>query len=97
MENIKIQLAAREETGKAANGRLRREGKLPVVVYGPGVEKTILGSVSTKQAEGYLTGDFKSKKFDLTLPEGTVKTCRIQSATKNFSNDKLLHIDFYAE
>lgn len=97
MENIKVVLTAREETGKEANGRLRREGKLPVVVYGPGVEHNVIAAVERKAAEGFLQGEFKDRKFDVTLPCGTVKTCAIKSATKNFSNDQLLHIDFYAE
>lgn len=97
MEKMKLTLTARELTGKEANGRLRRDGFLPVVVYGPGVKENVNAALSTKVAEGFLSGDFKSMKFDVTLPDGSEKTCVIKSATKNFSNDRLLHIDFYAE
>lgn len=97
MENIKVTLTAREETGKEANGRLRREGKLPVVVYGPGVENNVVASMEMKLAESMLQGDFKDCKYDVTLPCGTVKTCTIKSASKNYSKDTLLHVDFYAE
>lgn len=94
-ENVKVILEAREHTGKEESGRLRREGWLPVVVYGPGVGENVLAKTRTKAAEAYLTGDFKSASFDVTLPCGTVKTCTIKSASMNHSNDQLLHIDFY--
>ncbi|EEX47738.1 MULTISPECIES: 50S ribosomal protein L25 [Jonquetella] len=94
-ENVKIILEARNETGKEVCGRLRRQGCLPVVVYGPGMKEPLLAKTDAKAAEAYLVGDFKSCQYDVTLPCGTVKTCSIKSAAKNHGTDQLLHIDFY--
>lgn len=95
-EVIKIVVEAREETGKEACGRMRREGSTPVVIYGPKIAENLLGKVNTKSMMPYLTAeDCKAFTFDLECPCGSVKRCVIKSATKNFSNDEILHIDFY--
>lgn len=95
-EAVNIVLESREGTGSAYCGRLRKEGYLPAVVYGPAIDGAISVKVSTKAMLPYLMSDeVKSTVFAAKLPNGEVKNCVIKSATKNYAKDLLLHIDFY--
>lgn len=95
-EAVQIVLENREETGSANCGRLRKEGYLPAVVYGPALDKSLAVKVETKTMLPYLmSDDVKKIVFTAKLPNGEVKNCVIKSATKNYATDQLLHIDFY--
>ncbi|MGI6075335.1 MAG: 50S ribosomal protein L25 [Pyramidobacter sp.] len=95
-EAIQIVLENREEKGSASCGRLRKEGYLPAVVYGPALKETLNVKVETKAMLPYLmSNDVKTFVFAAKLPSGEVKNCVIKSATKNYATDQLLHIDFY--
>jgi large subunit ribosomal protein L25 len=37
---IELEVAKRTESGKGASGRLRREGRVPAIIYGYQVEPT---------------------------------------------------------
>ncbi|MDY3869065.1 MAG: 50S ribosomal protein L25 [Pyramidobacter sp.] len=95
-EAISIVLESREGKGKEYCGRLRKEGYLPAVIYGPAMDQTYSVKVATKSMLPYLMSkDVKNFVFAATLPCGAVKNCVIKSATKNYATDELLHIDFY--
>ena len=95
-EAVQIVLENREGSGSAYWGRLRKEGFLPAVVYGPALEQTYSVKVETKTMLPYLmSDDVKKTVFAAKLPNGEVKNCVIKSATKNYATDRLLHIDFY--
>lgn len=95
-ETVSIVLEARDGKGSGYCGRLRKEGYLPGIVYGPAIEKNIDVKIKTRTMIPYLSSpDYKKIVFAATLPNGDVKNCVIKSATKNFATDQLLHIDFY--
>lgn len=95
-EAVQIVLENRDGTGSAYCGRLRKEGYLPAVVYGPALDKSLSVKVETKTMLPYLmSDDVKKIVFTAKLPNGEIKNCVIKSATKNYATDQLLHIDFY--
>lgn len=95
-EAISIVLENREGSGSAYCGRLRKAGFIPAIVYGPAIEENLNVKVNTKSMLPYLmSDDVKNFVFAAKLPNGEIKNCVIKSATKNYTTDTLLHIDFY--
>lgn len=95
-EIVSLVLEAREGTGSAYCGRLRKAGYLPCVVYGPAVEEPMNLKVATKSVLPLLSGDVvKGAEVQITLPCGCTKKAVVKSATKNYATDTLLHMDFY--
>src|SRR3990170_3646268 len=60
MEQVEIKGNAREGSGKGPSGRMRREGFVPAVLYGPGVKENVNLKFSEKEGEQARTVLFKS-------------------------------------
>ncbi len=56
METKALNIQLRNETGKGISRQLRREGRLPGVVYGKGIEPTAI-SLDQRELEKLLVGD----------------------------------------
>ena len=42
---VTLVMESRTKTGKGENGRIRRAGYVPCVIYGPEIQENILGKV----------------------------------------------------
>ena len=78
------------------NGALRREGKLPGVVYGPGYESTIQVQVEQREFERFYM------KLGLNLPftlkwEGGSANVIIREVQTDHLGVKPIHVDFLAQ
>ncbi len=94
-ERVTLVMEPREETGKGANGRLRRKGYTPCIFYGPQMEKSIQGKLKTRDVERILaTGRWESMRLNVTLPDGTEEMCIIREVQVNPLTDCPLHVDF---
>lgn len=90
MERFKLKLEARETQLKP--NQLRRAGKVPGTLYGPGAEST---SVQVCQKEfSRLPGAAFSQIVDLETAEGTIKAL-IRTVQRKAVNHELLNIEFY--
>lgn len=98
-ENAKLKAALRDETGKGAARRLRREGRIPAVVYGRGEETRSL-TVDAHDFEMLV----KEHALDTTLVElsieaegkkkaSTVKTLVVEVQSHPY-RPEVLHVDF---
>lgn len=96
-ENAKLKATLREETGKSAARRLRREGRIPAVVYGHGEETRSL-SVDAHEFQMLV----KRHSLDTTLVElaidgakkgGPVKTL-VSEVQAHPYRPEVLHVDF---
>jgi large subunit ribosomal protein L25 len=97
-ENATLKAAVREETGKGAMRRLRREGRIPAVIYGHGEETRSL-SVDAHDFEMLV----KNHSLDTTLVELTiegesrkgapVRTLVAEVQTHPYK-PQVLHVDF---
>lgn len=90
-ELVTLSATKREEFGKGAARRLRREGKLPAVVYGAGreVEHLVL---DTHEVYLAIKG---TKKTQLNLDiAGTVTLVQVQEVQVDPVRRVLEHIDF---
>ena len=93
-ERVTLVMEPREKTGKGENGRLRRAGYVPCILYGPELEKTVQGKLKMKDVERILAGRWESQRFTVTLPDGEQEMCLIREAQVNPLTDQPLHIDF---
>ena len=95
METTTLQAEVRETRGKGPARRLRMEGKLPAVVYGPGVEPTPL-TVDPIALRRALEGP-KGRNMIFVLPFGGKETlAMVKDLMVEPVGRALLHADFYA-
>ena len=89
---IKLTAQTRTTNTKGVKSRLRREGRIPAVVYGRNFNNVLL-SVNHKELIGLLKKGKESSVFDLEINEEThsavvkeVQTCIVTG--------KIIHVDF---
>lgn len=97
MDIIKLNATPRSQTGKGAARTLRREGRIPAVLYGASIETQPL-SVNIQELERM----FNSPKFtrgliNLAVDNGgtSQQTVMIKEFQRDPVKDHYLHIDFY--
>lgn len=94
MDKLELEVSRREITGKKVRF-IRREGKTPANIYGPGIEPMPV-QVDTKKLEQVLV---KAGETDLiTLKMQGLKShpkVLVREVQKRPITDELLHIDFY--
>lgn len=97
MRNVfKIALEGREETGKSVCRKLRGEGFIPVVFYGPGVEGALSAKADLKEIQPvFKAGNWETTLIDLVLPDGTEESAIMRDVARHPISDELLHVDFY--
>jgi large subunit ribosomal protein L25 len=91
MEKVTLQAEPRTITGKQV-GALRRQGKLPAVLYGHHFEPTpvVFDLKSTQQA---LSGLSSSSLVTIVL-NGAEHAALVREKQKNYITNTLLHVDF---
>ncbi|NNE17617.1 MAG: 50S ribosomal protein L25, partial [Myxococcales bacterium] len=89
-----LQAEVRAGRGKGPARRLRAEGKVPGVFYGPGVEPTPL-TLSPKELTKALRGERgRNVVFKLSLDGGN-QLAMVKDLTTDPVTQELLHIDLY--
>lgn len=95
-QNVTVVAERRLTKGKGAAREMRRNGKLPAVIYGRGREPESL-AISHPAFEKEiiaLHGDIKSTLFNVDI-EGTKVTALIRELQRHPSRLNILHVDFY--
>ena len=94
METTTLQAEVRAGRGKGPARRLRAEGKVPGVFYGPGVEPTPL-TLSPKELTKALRGERgRNVVFKLSV-DGKEQLAMVKDLTTDPVTQELLHIDLY--
>ena len=94
METTTLQAEVRETRGKGPARRLRAQGKVPGVFYGPGVEPTPL-TLSPKELEKALRGERgRNVVFQLSVG-GKDELAMVKDVTVDPVSQELLHVDLY--
>jgi len=88
MKTLKIE--KRDKTGKVEAKRLRRDGKIPVIIYGHG-EKTDHAMVSKKTLKSYL---HEHKEEIIKLGAGKGKNVVVKEIQYDPITEEPIHIDF---
>ncbi len=93
METTTLQAEVRAGRGKGPARRLRAQGKLPAVVYGPGIEPTPL-TVDPEALEGHLRAAYgRNTLFNLAF-EGKEVVAMVKDIVVEPVGRALLHVDF---
>ena len=97
MELTKFNANIRTQTGNGPGRVLRREGKMPAVLYGPSTEPVLL-SVDVKELEQILRGG-KGAQVILELviqdQERSTRTAMLKELQVHPVSQAYLHADFY--
>jgi len=93
MEKVVLKAVKRDVTGKQVRA-LRREGKLPAVIYGRRVEPIAI-SLDAHSA-GLALGKLTSSSLVTIDVEGTEYPALVREKQRNFIKGNLTHVDFLA-
>ncbi len=97
MEILELTSSARAAVGKGVSRRLRREGKIPGVVYGPG-KQPVLVAVPANSLEKILKRKSAGRAiFHLSIQNGETasRTVMIKELQRHPVSRNAIHIDFY--
>ncbi|MCH9015676.1 MAG: 50S ribosomal protein L25 [Gemmatimonadetes bacterium] len=94
-QNIRVGAERRSTAGKGAARELRRNGRLPAIIYGHGrnPESLSISEPEFTKVVASLHGDVKSTLFDLEF-EGNTVTAVIRELQRHPSRLNVLHVDF---
>jgi large subunit ribosomal protein L25 len=97
LEQLEIKTKVRKSVGNGPARALRREGKIPAVLYGPKTEPILL-AVDIKDIEQILKkSTIGQALLNLVIQNGekVTKTAMIKELQRHPVSGKYLHIDFY--
>lgn len=94
MDNLKLVADRRELTGRKV-GQLRRQGLVPVVVYG-NVKQPVNLQVDIKQLERMLHAGGDTRVVEVTVNGGGLHNVLVKNVQREPVGHRLLHADFYA-
>jgi large subunit ribosomal protein L25 len=97
LEQLELKAKIRKTIGNGPARVLRREGKIPAVLYGPKTEPTLL-SVEVRDLEKiFKTGNVGQVLLNLIIQNGRESTrpAMIKELQAHPVSGKFLHIDFY--
>jgi large subunit ribosomal protein L25 len=97
LEQLELKTKIRKSVGNGPARALRREGKIPAVLYGPKTEPILL-SVDIKDIEQILKqGTVGQALLSLVIQNGekVTKAAMIKELQRHPVSGKYLHIDFY--
>lgn len=96
VENIDIRLEYRENLGKNRSKRLRNEGYLPAVFYGPDYKEAVPVKVSVDEILPHIqSSHWKTLMFNVIFPDGKKEMAMIRDYQRDPISRQVLHIDFY--
>jgi large subunit ribosomal protein L25 len=93
MDSIALNATKRTVTGKQV-GQLRQQGKLPAVLYGPGLEPAAI-QLDAREATRAIRHLVGTQLIDLNV-EGQTKKVLLRELQRDAMKGHYLHVDFYA-
>jgi large subunit ribosomal protein L25 len=93
MDTMTLQAEVRTESGKGPARRLRASGKIPAVVYGPGIEPTSLTLNPADILKGLRSKRGRNVAYDLTFG-GKQALVMVRDLEVDPVSRELLHVDF---
>lgn len=96
MELLELKAVTRTDAGKGQARTLRREGRLPAVLYGPNTDPVML-SVDTSELEDILKGGGAGQAvLNITVDGGKkTHTAMIKELQASPLSREYIHVDFY--
>jgi large subunit ribosomal protein L25 len=92
----KISFKNRAGAGKGACRKLRANGLVPAVFYGPEYRDSIVGSVDGKELSRVAdSANWETSIVDLELPDGKVEMALLRNVQRHAISRNILHVDLY--
>jgi len=92
-EQVALKAESGRELGSSSSRRLRREGKIPAVVYGLSSEPTPV-ALDYSAARIALTGDAGTNALLQLEIDGSTELCLVKDLQRHVVKDQVTHIDF---
>ena len=93
MQQFKLNIVNRENTGRGVARRLRAEGNIPACVYSKGKSRSIsLSSADFSDLNRSLAGE--SALIELVDETGSSAVAQLQAVQRNAVKNSIVHIDF---
>jgi large subunit ribosomal protein L25 len=90
---LELHAQTREDVGKGASRRLRRQGeRIPGILYGGGADPVKLTLENRELSKAMMNEAFFSQILDLSV-DGKSEQVILRDLQRNPSNDKVMHID----
>lgn len=99
MEKRKLKVKSRDRTGKEYVKKLRKDGLLPAVLYGPHLKKSLPLEVDIKELRSFLSQSDKAKIITLEITDQKTDKQHnviIKDSQWDLIRGDLQHLDFYA-
>ncbi|GAH39379.1 unnamed protein product, partial [marine sediment metagenome] len=99
MEKRKLKVKLRDRTGKEYVKKLRKNGVLPAVLYGPHLKKSLPLEVDIKELRSFLSQSDKAKIITLEITDQKTDKQHnviIKDSQWDLIKGDLQHLDFYA-
>jgi len=99
MEKRKLKVKLRDRTGKEYVKKLRKNGVLPAVLYGPHLKKSLPLEVDMKELRSFLSQSDKAKIITLEITDQKTDKQHnviIKDSQWDLIKGDLQHLDFYA-
>jgi len=98
MKQATLSAQKRDKVGKESSKKLRKQGKIPAIIYGPGIEPVPIALNLNDFEKIY--NRYKGETVLYILEVANGDTQRHQCILKDFQRDpvtdKFIHLDFYA-
>ncbi len=98
MKTVELNVAVRHKTGKEIARKLRNQGLIPAIIYGPGSEPVPLAVKANELKRILYRYRGEQILFNLTLEDNgstTQKMALVKELQYHPVTDEILHVDFY--
>ena len=94
-KGTRIKLETREATGKQHCKKVRQEGKIPGVLYGPGYPGSLPFYVAAQSITPIAkTGRWETARLHVETPGGKKELCLMRDLQRDPLTGNILHVDF---
>ena len=94
VQTIRIEAEAREQAGKGAARATRRQGLVPVVIYGAKQEATLAALDPRVVMKELQKGGWQSHLYEVAVKGGATERCLMRDVQFHPVTDRPIHVDF---
>jgi len=98
MKQVALSAQKRENVGKEISKKLRKQGKIPAIIYGPGIDPLPIAVNFNEFEKAH--NRYKGETVLYLLEVSNFETQKYQCILKEFQRDpvtdRFIHLDFYA-
>jgi large subunit ribosomal protein L25 len=94
-DQLTLSAELRERAGKGASRELRRNGRVPAVIYGDNKEPLAIHVEEKALVKALMTGSFTNSTVELTVSGGTTEITLPKDVAFHPVSDRPIHVDFF--